>query len=308
MARVEVDLEPEEHGIGLALPLAHHLVCGRHLEALLRRAVVEVDVQDACCGGQELRLLEGAHHRLAVRGRPHRREVETPDVAKVLEVALLVRGVLQQRQVELGAVREEEAAGLQPPLAGGDHVTEPGLIEQEVAHPFGDDHVDLLDAIRQPRQLAGPAADELQHLRPEAVVPRDARAHGHELRLRLEGDDLPGARPRREQRAQAEARADVKDHRAPEEVRVLTDGALVGGRGDGVLEHVLVHAVMVVRVEIIVGGRRCKAQRRPLAEEGLSLCLCRIRLAGGCPCAAGCRCGGSSTAAIAMGLPFRLVA
>ena len=60
------------------------------------------------------------------------------------EFLVVVGLVIEECDVHLGPVGHEYAAGPQPLVARVDDRVEHGLVEQEVAHPLGDDDVDLL--------------------------------------------------------------------------------------------------------------------------------------------------------------------
>mmetsp|Transcript_3418 Transcript_3418/g.8600 ORF Transcript_3418/g.8600 Transcript_3418/m.8600 type:complete len:209 (+) Transcript_3418:389-1015(+) len=204
-------------------------------------------------------------------GRLHRGEVEAPDVPVVIEMPVSVRGVLDDRRVHLGPVREHQATGPQPAVARPEDLSEPGLVHEEVAHPLRHDDVNLLDASWQPVERAGLATHELNGLRPITVVPRHLRRHRDKLALRFHGDDLRRARLCGEERANTQACASVQDHGTTKQVRVLLYGFHICRRRRRVLQDILMHAVVVVGVEVVVGRRSREGELRPMLPEGLLL-------------------------------------
>mmetsp|Transcript_58774 Transcript_58774/g.149145 ORF Transcript_58774/g.149145 Transcript_58774/m.149145 type:complete len:250 (+) Transcript_58774:121-870(+) len=194
VADVKADLEPAEQGVDLALPLAHALERCSHVEAVGHRALAQIQVENAGCGRQQLSWREGVDHRLGLRRGAHDRVVEAPNLRVVVEVPINILCILHERHIKLGAVGKHQASGLQPAIPGLEHLSEPGLVHEEVAHPLAHNDVNLLEAVRQLLQGARRAAHKLQHVRPDTVLSRDLLPHHDELVLRLQCDDFLGAR------------------------------------------------------------------------------------------------------------------
>jgi hypothetical protein len=67
------------------------------------------------------------------------------EVGHTVDFLLLVILVLDRGEVHDRVIREEESVWLEIAVACLEHSIEHGLVEEEVAHPFGNDNVILLD-------------------------------------------------------------------------------------------------------------------------------------------------------------------
>ena len=141
--------------------------------------------------------------------------------------------------------REHGAAWLEPRVARGEHRVEHRLAEEIIAHPFGEDHVDLLRQLDL-LHVALEHDDDVLHailLHEPPSVLRHAR--------RLHRVDTPSAGHTGPDGEHAGAGANV-EHRLPgEAAAVVEDCVTVGVHAAAVLEHVLLVVEVSVRDKII---------------------------------------------------------
>ncbi|KAJ8527501.1 hypothetical protein ON010_g14762 [Phytophthora cinnamomi] len=232
--------------------VAEVLAEGRELERgregeLLLGHLGQVNVQDGAHVRQQRVAAHGVHERLDLGDVLDAAHVEAVDVFPEVELLGLVLAVLDGADVERRVVREHEAAGHQVLVARVQHRVQHGLVEQEVAHPLGDDDVHLVHGERQllhlaldERDLVGEAVglDDLARLR------QDARA--------VDAVHMLGASLGGEHGQDAGAAAHVQHNLVLEQVLALQDGVHVRLGAHRVLEHLLMDAEVRVRVEVLV--------------------------------------------------------
>jgi len=75
--------------------------------------------------------------------------VESIDLVPPVDFLVLVCAVLNATDVQCGAVRHDHTARSQPLITSKQNSVQHGLIQQAVAHPFTDNDVHLIDALRE---------------------------------------------------------------------------------------------------------------------------------------------------------------
>jgi len=142
VGRVELAVEPGGECVHLLLvldvdlPLAHEVQL-RHFH------LSEVDVEDFALVGNHVVFAERVDERVGERNLLDAAHVEVLDLVPEVDAVLLLV-VLDARDLHDGLVREHEAVRYQEAVARSQHGVEHGLLDQELAHPLGDDDVDLL--------------------------------------------------------------------------------------------------------------------------------------------------------------------
>jgi ribosomal protein S11 len=179
-----------------------------------------------------------------------------------VDLLLLVVAILDTGDKDGGLVGEDETALDEVTVTGPQDGVQHGLVEQEVAHPLGDDDVDL-----------GEGENNLLHL---ALQEGDLVAQAVDLDNLLgladdgrhvDSDDVLGAslcgepvgrvsvRGQKERNGEcahgqdAGSAANIEDDLVLEQVTVLVDGVAVAACAHVVLEHLLVDSMVVVAAE-----------------------------------------------------------
>jgi len=106
-------------------------------------ASLDIDLFEETRVGHHLVAVDDVHQRFLESIVFDAGHVEAVDVVPPVDLVVLVLSVLDGRDVEGGAVGEHEAVGGQPLVSGVENGVQHGLVEEAVAHPLGDDDVDL---------------------------------------------------------------------------------------------------------------------------------------------------------------------
>ena len=98
--------------------------------------------------------------------------------ALTVYLLLFVLGVFDGSKVKSRVIREDESSGLEVLVAGEKNSVKHGLVEQEIAHPFGNDDIKLLDRQRNVLEFA---LDECDGCAPECEFEVTAWENGNGL-------------------------------------------------------------------------------------------------------------------------------
>merc|ERR550539_64003 len=144
------ELDIEEGHQGLNVVISSNLKAEGGLERnLFLPDGLDVDLSNEAVVGNHLISVHRIHDGLGESDLPDGGHIEPVDVIPPVDLVLLVLSVLDGGDVEGGLVGEHQTSGLQPLVPGEQDGVQHGLIEQAVAHPLGDDDVNLLYSIRQ---------------------------------------------------------------------------------------------------------------------------------------------------------------
>mmetsp|Transcript_19000 Transcript_19000/g.32707 ORF Transcript_19000/g.32707 Transcript_19000/m.32707 type:complete len:349 (+) Transcript_19000:523-1569(+) len=145
-----------------------------------------------------------------------------------------------------GASRGEEA------VAGNEDAVEHALVEEEVAHPLGHNHLHVVDGQVDLLDLAADAGDDVLE-----CVEGDHLLRDLDDVAAVHGVHMPRPGPRGEHAEDAGAAADVEDELVAEDGGVVEDVALVAARAHVVPQHLLVDLHPRVRPKVPRVPLRC---------------------------------------------------
>ena len=138
----ELYCEVCHQGVEIVVPFEGQVEGAAEGDVLLLDCL-DVNLLDQTVGGHQTLVVHAVHQGLRHGHLPDAGHVEAVDVVPPVDLVVLVLSVLDTADVEVGSVREHEAALSQPLVPGEEDGVQHGLVEQAVAHPLGDDDVNL---------------------------------------------------------------------------------------------------------------------------------------------------------------------
>lgn len=175
---------------------------------------------------------------------------ESIDIIPELDLVSLVLCVLNANQAQGCLVRVDEAVWGQPFVPGIEDSVQHGLIKEKVAHPLGNDDVDL---VHWQCHFLDFTLDDCD-LVSKAVLSNDLLS-GLGNGTALDAVDVFRPGLCRKEAEDASPTADVEDNLVLEEMGVVENGRLVGLCPDLVLKHLLMDAKVSIGVKVVVIGR-----------------------------------------------------
>jgi len=244
----ELDIEESDQSLAIVIPLQLQ-VEGAGEGDILLGACLNVYLLDETGVGDDLIPVDTIHQWFCEGNLPDAGHVEPVDIVPPGDLVILVLPVLNPTHIKCGFVWEHQPTLGQPLIPGVQHGVEHGLVEQAVAHPLGDDDVNL---VHPSRQL------DLLHLPPDdgdcvtqAIILDNLLGMVH-YRTHIHSNNLGSSSFSSEHGEDASPTTHIKHHLPFEQVLVVPHGVSVGQSANFIFQHLLVNTKMCVGVKIIV--------------------------------------------------------
>mmetsp|Transcript_10114 Transcript_10114/g.27556 ORF Transcript_10114/g.27556 Transcript_10114/m.27556 type:complete len:306 (-) Transcript_10114:107-1024(-) len=216
--------------------------------------LLDIERRDERLVAANLVRIHDVHQRLRQCRPPDAVHVEAIHVAPPVNLIVPVLCVLNRHRPQRAFVRKYQTSRFQPLVPRVDDRVQHALVQQKVAHPLGDDDV---HAPLGQLHLLNLSLDDRHPVR-VPVVPHDLLGRiGN--RRHVNPVHVLGSRLGREQAQDARPAPDVKHNLVLENMPVMQNRIHVCPRAHLVLEHLLMDAVVAVRVGIVVGGSQIVA-------------------------------------------------
>lgn len=261
VAGSEVDVEPGDDGVDEVVAAGVEEKWGGEGK-VGESAFVEVEGEDGGWVGDNSLDFDGVDEWLGESRLLEWGVVEAIDVVPEVDLLVLVVSVLDSGNEDGGLVWEDQAAWNKVLVTGPQDGVQHGLVEEEVAHPLGDDDVDLwewedniLHLALEKGDLVGKTVDlddllglddDGGHVDTDNVLCASLCGEPMQLLVLVPcACRLLGCALHRENTSSA---ADIENDLVLEEVLVLDNGVHVGTGADLILQHLLVNSMVVVAV------------------------------------------------------------
>ena len=169
----------------------------------------------------DLRVRKHVDHCVVGNLLLHRTHVEPVHVIPELYPVLLHLGSVHQRQQDRALARNHQPRRLHEALPRMEDTVEHALIQQEVTHPLGHNHINLFGDL----DVFDLAFDDGDHVR--VAVGLDVALGLERDRRGVDRVDLPRSAARREHGEHSSAAPDVEDDGVLEDLRVVEDEVAV---------------------------------------------------------------------------------